>query len=176
MPSTLEEQIQHSENFLHFLAKYKSDREEKASIQLDKNFNRHIVARSCEYYHLLAFRTMIAELFYQAVNMFPHISEYCIECTNTKGKGVLSIGIYTEVADDDELTVCKVRNDHFEYFLNKNDVNNLYVANRTENYDSEMVDFIINSLYYIGPPPTVKTSFTARKSYRKPVAFYGRLI
>lgn len=185
MPETLEEQLEHSKSFLHFLTKYRASYYSEASgivtdphyaIPLDKNFNRHIVARSCEYYHLLAFRTMIGELFYQAVNMFPYISEYVIECTNTKGTGVLSLGIFTEMDDDDELTVCKIRNNHFEYHLNKNDVQNLYMSNRSNLHDSQLVDFIINSLYYIGPPPTVKTSFKSLKSYRKPIAFDGRLV
>jgi hypothetical protein len=176
MPDTMEEKMEHSKSFLHFLTKYRGAyysetqgivKDPQYAIPLDRNFNKTIVARSCDYYELLAFRTMIAEMFFQAVNMFPYISEYKIECTNTKGKGCLSLGIYTETDDEDELTVCKIQNNHFEYNLNKNDVQNLYISNKTNLHDSELVDFIINSLYYIGPPPIVKTSYKSLASYRK---------
>ena len=63
-----EDSLQYSKNFLHFLTKYKETPdvssaipiflgEKLVTIAIQKNFNKDIAVRSCEYYNLSSFKT-----------------------------------------------------------------------------------------------------------------------
>lgn len=173
-----EDSLQYSKNFLHFLTKYKETPdvssavpiflgEKLVTIAIQKNFNKDIAVRSCEYYNLRSFKTLICELVFRAINMFPVISEYVIECTNNEDVSKLSIGYYSELDNDNEPTVMKLENKHFNFCLTKDDVQAIYIANRSKLYDVVTVNMIINCLYFKGYEPTVKTSYTVVKSYTK---------
>ena len=56
--------------------------------------NNH--CKSTEYWRYISFRTMICEMIYQAVNLFPEIEEYTITCTSNSIITTLQLGIYSD--------------------------------------------------------------------------------
>jgi Ca2+-dependent lipid-binding protein len=155
------DEFEDSKNFLELLKKYKES---------ETLYTLHGKKRDNKYYELETFKTYICELFYNAVQYFPHISEYTIECTNDKGVSTLSMGYYTELDDDNEMCLAKIKNKHFEMCLNKTDVQSLYIANRASHPEiNETVNLVISSLYSSGYEPHVKTYFKSVICNSKPV-------
>ena len=163
----MDSELEYSKNFLQFLTKYKESG--NICVAPDPNFKKDNIQKS-GYYSLNIFRTYICELFYNAVNYFPYISEYIIECTNDKGVSTLSMGYYTDLDDENEMCLAKLKNKHYEICLNKLDVQQLYIANRTNHTDvNDTVNLVISSLYTSGYEPTVKTYYKSIASKTKPV-------
>jgi intein-encoded DNA endonuclease-like protein len=145
-------------DFLELLTKYEEHHETSLVTKFTDKTIYHI--KSCEAQRYLTFKHMICELFYQAINNMPHlIKQYTITCTNNKGVSKLIIGILDELDDDGEISVAKIVTKNTEFILNKYDVNQIYIANRTRNSDEDVITSIMVLLYNLGHEPIVKTSF-----------------
>ena len=107
------------------------------------------------FYDTLSFRTMICEMIYQAVHMFPNIKEYIIHCHNNKGKSKITIGYLQERDNDGELGLMKVENKHGTFVLDKTEVFHLYTYNRSMESDVTIVNGILLCLYLDGFQPNV---------------------
>ena len=146
-------------DFLELLTKYK---ENQTPLVTAFNANTFYNIKSAEAKRYLTFKSLICELFYQAVNNIPHvIKEYTITCTNNKGTNKLIIGVLDDLDDDGEISVAKVVTKDTEFILNKYDVNQIYIANRTKNSDEDVITSIMVLLYNCGHEPIIKTSFVA---------------
>ena len=126
----------------------------------------HPIFRETSYYQTLAFRTMICEIIYQAVQLFPCIKEYRILCENNKGKSKIIIGYLEELDNEGEPGLIKVENKHGSFILDKTDVHNIYIFNRCNESDFEIVNALMLCLYLDGDQPTVKTEITCVSGHK----------
>jgi len=149
-------------DFIRLLQKYKEDRvymhipEQPVNTVFIKN----------SYYDTLSFRTMICEIIYQAIQMFPLIKEYTILCENSKGKSKIIIGYHEEIDNDGELGLIKVQNKYGTFVLDKIDVHNLYIFNRCAEADVEIANALMLCLYLDGEKPSVKTQITCSSGHK----------
>ena len=151
---------EYASDFLELLTKYKEHHQTSLVLTFDETRLYNIKCPTTTSY--LTFKNLICELFYQAVNSIPHlITEYTITCTNNKGVSKLIIGILDDVDDDGEISVAKIVTKDTEFILNKYDVNQIYIANRTKNSDEDVITSIMVLLYNCGHEPIIKTSFVS---------------
>ena len=151
---------EYASDFLELLRKYKEHHETSLVTRFTDKTLYNI--KSAEAKRYLTFKNMICELFYQAINNIPHlIKQYTITCTNNKGVTKLIIGVLEDFDDDGEISVAKIVTKDTEFILNKYDVNQIYIANRTRNGDEDVITSIMVLLYNIGHEPIIKTSFVA---------------
>ena len=114
------------------------------------------------------FKSMISELFYQAIQSIPSIiTHYTISCTNDKGKSEIQIGVFNDLDDQGEISIAKIITPECMLILNKEAVHNLYIANKTKYYDYEIVNTIITLLYMGGSEPKIRTGFICAKRNSK---------
>lgn len=155
---------EYASDFLELLTRYKEHHETALITTFDSSSFYNI--KSIENSNYLTFKSLICELFYQAVNSIPHlITEYTITCRNNKGTTELKIGVLEDVDDDGEISVAKVVTPTTEFILNKFDVNQFYIANRSRHCNEETITAIMVLLYNGGHEPTIKTSFVATKTF-----------
>ena len=134
------------------------------------NMKEHPSYKSDHYYSTFSFRTLLCEIIYQAIQMFPRIKEYQILCQNNKGKSKITIGFLEERDNEDEPGLIKVENKHGTFVLNKVDVHNIYIFNRCPDGDPDIINNVLLCLYLDGDQPTLKTniiSFPADKGKEK---------
>lgn len=123
--------------------------------------------KSSAYTQYITFKALICELFHNAVNAVPHdIIEYTIECKNNKVKSKIIIGIFSDLDDDGEVSVAKIMSNDQTFILNKEQVHNLYIGNKTKMHNTEMVDNALYLLYMGGREPSIKTSYVI-SNFRK---------
>lgn len=160
-PLYIEHEKDYARHFMQFLTKHKqSDVNETTLIKkvTDRVFRSEMQERS------IAFRTMVCEMFYNAIQMLcsGDIIEYTISFQNDKGITHMIIGNLDRVDDDGEISVCHVKNNFGEWYLNKGHVNDLYIANRAWS-DMETVNAVMCTIYLDGYEPIIKTSFVPAK-------------
>ena len=119
-------------------------------------------------YDLVSLRIMICELFYNAVKLFPDISEYTITCKNEITTTDIVIGKLTCKDEENECSYCYLGNDITTYIMNKEEVFYMYTANRVfePNYDfiNTVIGLIVlNGKYF----PKITTSFINKPSSYK---------
>ena len=149
-------------DFIRLLQKYKEDRVYMHIPELPIN----TVFIKNSYYDTISFRTMICEIIYQAIQMFPLIKEYTILCENSKGRSKIIIGYHEEIDNDGELGLVKVQNKHGTFMLDKIDVHNLYIFNRCNECDTEIANALMLCLYLDGEKPSVKTQITCLSGHK----------
>ena len=112
-------------------------------------------------YDVISFRTCICELFYHAVNSFPMITEYTIECSNdmTTSRVTLKAFDIHELDDRNERGLCRVTNKYDTFILNKFDIYNIYVSNKVCDPDYDIINSFVIALHMGGSIPSIKTSF-----------------
>jgi hypothetical protein len=114
---------------------------------------------SNEKYDTVSFRTCICELFYHAINSFPMIMEYTIECTNDMTTSYVTLKAFDELDDTNERGLCKVSHKYDTFMLNKFDIYNIYVSNKVEDPDYDTINSLVVALHMGGSNPSIKTSF-----------------
>ena len=155
----------YSKDFLDFLSKYK--RNQLNSVELvtvDEKVEHKIKLN----YSYSTFKTFICELVYNAINnMNKTIREYTIICENDKGVVLIKIGMFDDLDNEGELSVLKIITSKKTYILNKEDVQTLYIANRS-NYCNEFTILEVMVLLYNGGyEPFVTTRFISCKTFKK---------
>jgi len=152
-----------ADDFIALLKKYK---ESSQGIYFQENEKKNMdLIKSARLSSYLNFKAYICELFYQAINSIPHtITEYTITTVNNKVKNQIVIGLIDDIDDEGEISVAKVITPDHIFVLNKTDVHNIYIANRSNLHDKETVNSIMMLLYLDGNEPIVKTSYKAAKS------------
>ena len=147
------------EQFFLFLRTHVDDGIHNEVIPVDVN-----VIRSNITYELIAFRTYICELIYNAVQLFPEISEYTIECSNNITNSKLILGTFTDIDDTDMPCCCKIITTYDTFVLNKVALYNIFIANKIHNPDYSVTNGLIMILTMSGWIPIVKTSYKMNKS------------
>ena len=112
-----------------------------------------------EKYDTISFRTCICELFYQAINSFPMIMEYTIECSNNTTTSYVIIKAFDELDDRNERGLCKVSHKYDSFMLNKLDIYNIYISNKICDPDYDTINSLMVALHMGGDNPKIKTSF-----------------
>jgi hypothetical protein len=147
-------------DYIKLLSKFKQTNENE---YLFTNFKFDTI-KSLQYYSFFSFRSIICELFYQAINSIPNIiTHYTISCKSKKGTSELQIGIFNDLDDEGEISVAKIVSPNCMLILNKEAVHNLYIANKTNYFDYETVNTIISLLYMDEDEPRIKTWYISSK-------------
>lgn len=125
--------------------------------------------RQQRYYDLLGFRIYICELVYNAINLFPDISEYTITCKNEKGTSYLTFGSFKEHICEGHPCMGQFKGnfDSKPFYLSLQDIKSLYMANRYPGVDQETVNNIVVAMFMSGTLPKVTLSYKSAKSFTK---------
>ena len=110
-------------------------------------------------YDMVSFRTCICELFYHAVNSFPMVMEYTIECSNSMTDSSIILKAFDQLDDRHERGLCKITNKYDSFMLNKYDIYNIFVSNKVNDPDYDTINSLMIALHMGGTNPTIKTSF-----------------
>jgi len=154
---------EYAEDFIKLLQKFKPSME---LITINERRKRNVT--KLEYNNYFIFRHMICELFYQALQSIPHIiTEYTITCVNNKCKNEIVIGVFDDIDEDGETTIAKIITEDSIFTLTKDNVHSLYVANRTNYNDDEIIDCVMMMLYMNGDEPKITTSYKSTKRLTK---------
>ena len=135
--------------------------------EVNTNILYHI--KPMEYYEVMTFKTYICEIVFNAINLFPDITEYTINCTNENGISIMKLGRFDDLSDDGLNCMAKficVDMD-MEYLLTHNDVKQLYMNNRHENVQPDVVNTLVALMYRGGHLPLLKTSYVINKENLK---------
>jgi len=131
---------------------------------------------------VIQFKIFLCELVYQAIEMFPDISEYTIAFKNNNCISEIKLGEFkseTGVSDIALFTCQQIKNGIIEppeyCSITNTGILNMYTFNnifsqmgRTQQTDSEReIDMIIELIYSGGYSPTVKTSYKVIRSNNK---------
>ena len=131
---------------------------------------------SIEYYDIITFRIFICELFYNAVRMFPEVSEYTITCKTKKVTTKMIFSTKFENLVDDQrqramVVIHRYVNGDPEpesFVLNKNHLFYLYVANRCHELKIDIINGLIMLMYGMDDPrPEVTTECKINHEYFK---------
>jgi hypothetical protein len=124
--------------------------------------------KSMSYYQISSFKTFICELIYNAINLFPEISEYTIRCENKLGWSSIQFSRFEELSDDTHPCLGKLTTSEIgSYCLQCSDIKHLYMHNRHKNIDINLINTIISILLMTDDFPKVTTSFTINKTQLK---------
>jgi len=155
-------------DFIKVLSKFKQVNENNFIFDKFIDNNKAVVLRSSQFNSFSIFKAIICELFYQAIQAIPHdITHYTITCTSNKGVSKVQLGVFDELDDDGEISIAKVMNPEFSVILNKEAVHNMYIANKSNFYNYEIVNTIMMLLYMDGYEPLIRTSFISVKGNTK---------
>jgi hypothetical protein len=110
------------------------------------------------YYNLLSFKVCICEIIYNAVRLFPDIQEYTITVKNYETT-VLKIGFFPDLDEEGERCLAIISNSLGDFALTKQNLHDLYVANRTTEQNKETIHALMAMLYLDGTYPTITTSY-----------------
>jgi len=151
---------EYADDFINLLHRYKTVSTKGVYFKDQEPIKDPVLIKSSFYLAYLTFKALICELFYQAIRSIPHdISEYTIHCTNNKGVNQIVIGIFDDLDDDGEIAVTKIITPDSIFVLNKVDVHNFYIANRSQHHDKDIINSIMMLLYMDGDEPRIKTSY-----------------
>jgi len=120
-------------------------------------------------YDMVSFRTCICELFYHAINSFPMVMEYTIECTNDTTTSYLILKAFEELDDRYERGLCKVSHKFDSFMLNKFDIYNIYISNKVCDPDYDLINSLVIALHMGGSNPTIKTSFKVNPKFARKI-------
>jgi hypothetical protein len=157
---------QYANDFINLLSKYKPNgKDDKFYLTINREVN---VIRPSGYYAYISFKNLVCELFHRAIKSIPNIiSEYTITCRNSEGTTMIKLGLFDDLDDDGEKCVAKVVTPTFTYCLCKNDVHAIFVANRTNQVNEEVVTSLMVLLYGTGDEPILTTSWVSAKTFKK---------
>jgi hypothetical protein len=158
---------EYAKDFIFFLSKFRPT-EIVDSVLVSQNTGW--ILASPGYYNYLSFKTLICELFFRAINTFNQglIREYTITCTNNKGVVKVVIGVSDDLDNQGEISIAKIITPTTIVNMNKDDVNAVYTANRTNYYNQIIVNEFITMLYGMdGDEPLISTSSISTKAFRK---------
>jgi hypothetical protein len=131
--------------FFHYLKICKKGygAERVSSVDFDPN-----LIKPPRYYELLSFRIYICELVFNAINLFPEISEYTITCQSENKTSYLKFGVFKEHIIDNSpcMGIFKSEYDNETFYLSLKDIKSLYMANRYPEVDQMTVTTLIVSL------------------------------
>jgi len=168
------EDMEYAHNYMELLKRQANNQFFDTNLQLKPNYGS---IRSYGYYSAYTFKKLICELFYHAVQMFPEIKEYIIECSNGNNKSTIRIGFFDQLDDEGETALVIINNKDSEYILNKTDINNFYVANRTTYCNHDVINYIMDFIYMDAQEPTIKTKIIpapAKSDFRKPKNYFTK--
>ena len=124
-----------------------------------------------DYYDCLSFKTFLCELIYNAINLFPDISEYTIKAENDMGISFFILGIHEDLADDGHPCMAKLISVEVDdtFGLNLKQIKSLYCNNRHNDVDTELINVLVLMMYMGGTMPKLSTSFKINKDRYKNV-------
>ena len=163
-PLYVEYEKDYARQFIKFLTKHKqSDVNGVNEITLIKRVPYKIFRSELQERSII-FRTMVCEMFYNAIQMLSasDVLEYTITFQNNKGISTMVLGNLDHVDDEGEISVCRVSNKFGDWYLNKAHVNDIYVANRVLS-DMQTVNALMCAVYLDGFEPLIQTSFVPVK-------------
>jgi len=167
----IQERYKYAYTFLKLLRKYTFPVMNDLGLIVDnsRKINKNNIM-SMKYHSFPVFKRFICEIIYNALNEIGEtIDEYTIITKNSGGTVQINIGI-TEFVDEDirKLSIFRIKTDDFTFSLSNEDIEQIYIANRTVAYDYIIVNSFITYLYLDGnDEPTVKTSYKPIKKNSK---------
>jgi len=148
--------------FFMFLQKYQT-RTDHSLMFCDTIFDETILNIS-SYINLVCFRTFICELIHNAINLFPGISDYTFSFSN---KRKLLIKPFLDFDEEGSQYFGQIIFDNGDKIgLNTQDIEQLYITNKSPYCNLERINIIIGTLYgysFDRVAPTVITSYTLNK-------------
>jgi hypothetical protein len=148
--------------FFNFLIRFKTN--DDLLVLCDGVINNKPGVKCSQVSDAVAFRTMICELFYRAINYFDIVETYTIHCKNNVCETNIVIGHQPGKLDDQNMpAMASLRTQWGEYILNYEQIYLLYIANRIKDPDFETINSFMILLFMTGNEPRVRTSYTIRK-------------
>jgi len=152
---------EYQEDYLKLLRDYKT-----SGVKLVSYNSNNLNIKSNKYYNAISFRIYFCELVYNAVMLFPDITEYTIICKGTYTTS-LKIGYFDELDDNGEPTVAKISSYIGDYSLNKQDFFQIFRANRDPDIDTDTVNSFVIMMIMDGNAPIIKTSYKSKPATKK---------
>jgi len=152
-------------DYFRFLKKIKF--QENIEIGSDIDINDKSIIRPPGYYRICTFRTLICEMFYNAVNFFPEVSEYSIIFSYGNKSIYIKFGYFDHLnTRDDKQTLVRIETDEHAFCLTRKHIYTFYVANRVVDPDYDIINAILLLLYINGKEPqNIKTDFVLNKKF-----------
>jgi len=123
--------------------------------------------RHYSHYDMISFRTEICEIFHQCIKYFPEICEYTIKCVNENGPKYLKIGYFDEIDEVGKKCLAKLITPDNFIPLSKQDIYELYVANKVADCNTNAVNGLVSLLHGEGSLPKITTSYKLNKKMIK---------
>ena len=151
--------------FFEYLKMYKENngKEERLPNINDKDIN---FLHSKKYYNSLAFKIYICELVYNAINLFPDISEYTIKCQNENGINYLTLGLF-KINNYPYMGKFKASFYDEWVYLRLQDIKAFYISNRFPGGIHAGANAVIVSMFMGESFPKITTSYKINPDYLK---------
>ena len=130
--------------------------------------NNYHFLHSKEYYDNLSLNFYICELVYNAINLFPDISEYTIKCQNENSVSYLKFGVFNDIDSHGRNIMAKIisTDDEDIYLLDYDEIKKLYCNNRDVYTEETTINTII-VLLSISLSSKITTSYKINPGYLK---------
>ena len=151
--------------FFEFLKRYGEEASQGIKCVSDINNKTLYNIKHLEYYDIITFRIFICELFFNAIYSFPLVSEYKIICTNNITESIIHFKHFDELDDQNEPCLIKVTTSFNSFALNKKDIIEIFLANRTKEPNFDVINSIVLCMNMGGHDPIVKTEYTINKLF-----------
>ena len=146
----------------------------KEYIVCDINIDTVLTIKTRDYYEAIAFRTLICELIYQGVHMFPDIIEYTIKLDHLNVCSYIKLGFFEELDENGDPCMVKIITAFKICYLSRKQIHALYTANRVMQPDFNTINNIMYILLLYETMPIITTDFVLNKKminvfFKKPV-------
>ena len=98
-------------------------------------------------------------MYFYFIDSYPFITQYTIQCSNDITVAYMILGDCGEHDDQNEPGLCKVINDIDTFVLNKKELCEIFISNKTPDPNYDVINSLIISLQLGGYNPIVKTSY-----------------
>jgi hypothetical protein len=125
-----------------------------------------ITFKTNKHYEILSFKIYICELIFNAINLFPDILEYTIVIKD-RNTSTMVIGYLDEIDSEGERCLAKITNKLGEYPLTKQNIHDLYIANRSKVVEEENIHTLLALMFLDSEYPRISTSYITKPSKTK---------
>ena len=152
-------------DYFRFLKKIKFH--DDLQIGADIDINDNSIIRPPGYYRICTFRTLVCEMFYNAINFFPEVNEYSIIFSCGKKSVSIKFGNFGYInTKDNTETIVRIETDDTAFCLSRKHIYTFYVANRVIDPDYDIINAILLLVYIDGNEPrNIKTDFVLNKKF-----------
>lgn len=128
--------------------------------------NNVITFKTNKHYEILSFKIYICELIFNAINLFPDILEYTITIKDYNTSTIV-IGYLDEIDSEGERCVAKIINKLGVYPLTKQNMHDLYIANRSKIVEEENIHTLLALMFLDSVNPRISTHYITKPSKTK---------